>query len=171
MKRATVHTIESIKARTVEEGECWLWTGYAGVWGTPKLYFRGAMTPVRKALALLEGRDINAGGFFAVNCGTVGCVCPAHIVQRHAQAHMQAISKAAATGRSLTQRSLKTAQTRQRNSAKLTMEAVRAIRASDESGPALGRRYGISKSMVGLIKRGKQWKDAANPFARLGGRA
>lgn len=42
--------------------------------------------------------------------------------------------------------------------AKLTEEAVRAIRASDEDPQALAGRYGVGVSYIGSIRRGRVWK-------------
>lgn len=42
---------------------------------------------------------------------------------------------------------------------KLTVEAVLAIRSSQESDVALAERYGVSKSAVHMARRGITWKD------------
>jgi hypothetical protein len=47
----------------------------------------------------------------------------------------------------------------QRHAPKLTMEKAREIRASSESGVALARRYGVSRSEISLIRRGKHWRE------------
>lgn len=44
--------------------------------------------------------------------------------------------------------------------AKLTWEAVREIRRSTDSGPALAKRFGISRHAVSLVRLGKTWKEA-----------
>ena len=46
----------------------------------------------------------------------------------------------------------------QHYAAKLTVEAVRAIRASSESIYVTAKRYGVSKSTVSLIRRRETWK-------------
>lgn len=40
----------------------------------------------------------------------------------------------------------------------LTEEDVRAIRMSNESGPMLGARYGVTKEQINNVKRRKAWK-------------
>lgn len=42
--------------------------------------------------------------------------------------------------------------------AKLTEEAVRHIRASEESPQALAERYGVGVNYIGSIRRGRVWK-------------
>ena len=42
--------------------------------------------------------------------------------------------------------------------AKLTDDDVRKIKASSESQYALARKYGVTRPMIGYIKRGKSWK-------------
>lgn len=48
-------------------------------------------------------------------------------------------------------------QSRTRRNNKLTPEIAEAIRASMESGPVLGRRYGVSRQMVNRVRRGEAW--------------
>jgi hypothetical protein len=60
---------------------------------------------------------------------------------------------------------------RRHYNAKLTVEAVRAIRVSTESLSLVARRYGVSRSTVSLIRRGKTWKDVTivpRPFTPPG---
>ena len=40
----------------------------------------------------------------------------------------------------------------------LTAEEALAIRRSNESGPIMAKRYGISRSTVSAIRRGRSWK-------------
>lgn len=42
--------------------------------------------------------------------------------------------------------------------ARLTAEAVRAIRASDESGPVLATRYGVTVVTISSVRLRKSWK-------------
>jgi DNA invertase Pin-like site-specific DNA recombinase len=46
-------------------------------------------------------------------------------------------------------------------SARLTEDAVRAIRASSENYAALGRRYGVHKHTIYLIRSRKTWRNLA----------
>lgn len=54
---------------------------------------------------------------------------------------------------------LRIAQAAQRVLGKVGWDEVRAIRASEESGPVLAERYGIAKQTVSQIRNGKTWKE------------
>lgn len=55
-----------------------------------------------------------------------------------------------------------------RASSKLTMEAARAIRASDEPAKALAERYGVTAANIHMVRRNITWREVArNPFAGL----
>jgi hypothetical protein len=161
-----VHTTESLLARAVEEGECLIWQGYS-IRKTPQVDHEGKMTSVRKLLVTLAGGEIREGSFFGVTCGTVDCICPAHIIQRSPKGQLKAMAKAANSGTVKAQRVRKMTQTRRKLLAKLDMETATVIRNSEESGPVLAERYGITRSLVNRIKRGDQWRDTSNPFAGL----
>lgn len=48
---------------------------------------------------------------------------------------------------------------RKNSATKLTREEVKAIRASSETMKALGKRYGVDRSLIGQIKRRVIWRD------------
>lgn len=51
--------------------------------------------------------------------------------------------------------------------AKLDEEKAQEIRLSEEPSPVLAKRFGVSKSWVTKIKRGKAWRVLSSPFAGL----
>ncbi len=51
--------------------------------------------------------------------------------------------------------------------AKLNPEIVQQIREADGFQRAIAKRFGISQTTVGSIKRGDTWVDHTNPFLRL----
>lgn len=51
-----------------------------------------------------------------------------------------------------------TARGERHGKARLREQDVLAIRSSSETGPALGRRYGVSKQAIYDIKKGKNWR-------------
>lgn len=60
------------------------------------------------------------------------------------------------------------AEVKRRTDAKLSLDDVSQIRASDEKHEDLAARYGVSKSLIGRIRRGQMWKTfSASPFAGL----
>jgi DNA-binding transcriptional regulator YiaG len=165
-KPRKVHTTESLLARTLEDGDCRVWQGYSTN-KTPQVDHQGRMTSVRKLLFVLSGKVAEEGAYFGAKCQTVNCVCPDHIIKRHPKLQMKAMAKAASTGTVKAERLRKMTQTRRKTWAKLDMEKANTIRNSEESGPVLAQRYGITRSLVNRIKRGDQWRDTSNPFAGL----
>lgn len=163
-KPPTIHTVESLKARAVEEGECLIWQGYYAN-GVPMVHQGGKMVPVRKVLLKLQEIPIT-GRYLAPKCGNPGCIDPAHIVQRTEATHARQMAKQANT----THRAKRMAgliRWRQANPNKLDMDKARAIRADERPSRVVAEDYGVSKSLVCRIKAGTYWQDRANPFAGL----
>lgn len=127
------------------------------------------MTAVRKIVTILSG-TLARERYYGTNCGEGLCICPDHVVQRTQAEHARAMAHRANTGAIKSLRMVKMTATRRRTHAKLTPELAGEIRNSEDSGPVLAQRYGITRSLVNRIKRGVQWKDATNPFSGLGGR-
>jgi hypothetical protein len=163
------HTIESLKARTIEEGDCWLWQGYKAN-GTPQVSnprpgFRSKMYSVRRLMRELATEKPTPDGHYVTSCGTPDCVNPKHVLYRTDEQHLQAIGRLSSTGitkaRKLRQHYMKVGR------AKLTDEIAQEIRLSNESSPALAQRYGVDRSLISKVRRGEAWKVLANPFRGL----
>ena len=163
-----IHTIESLLERTVEEGDCHLWTGYCAN-GVPQVHHQGKMVAVRRLLLTLAGKDGTAAAFVPCNCGNPRCVEPAHIVQHTAAHHMTRMALAAGTGSAKQIRIARLTQTRRAASAIGSIEVAREIAASTESGPVLAARHGVNRTTINNIKRGRTWATGTNPFATLMG--
>ena len=165
-KPRAIHTVESLKARTVEEGECWLWQGYVAN-NTPQVNADGRMVPVRRLMLQLAGIALRPGVVFCgCKCGNALCIRPEHVVQRDKMAHLSAMGKAAGQGAAYAERIAKLTQARRARS-KLTIEIAREIRQAEGSCREIGERFGVDKTIVARIIRGEAWKDAANPFGGL----
>lgn len=164
----TSQTLELLFARSVEEGDCRLWTGYhAGNNGeTPYVSHEGRMTSVRKVIALLQGRAVLPGRIWGCSCGNLSCIEPSHAVQRTMTEHARNMARRLADGPQNKVRAAKVTISR-RAMSKLNAEAAAAIRASEESGPVLGQRYGVTRTTINSIKRGERWRDYSSPFAGL----
>lgn len=162
----TVHTLESLYANTIEEGECLLWNGYVGN-KTPQVCHAGKMVSVRRLILTLEGKTLAPGDHAACGCGVETCI--AHIEHRTKTQHAVAMGKA--LGRNQILRSSRMAQAARESRAKLTIEQAREIRCSDESGPVLASQYGVNKSLVARIRRNEAWREFSTPFSGLGARA
>lgn len=167
-KPLTQHTVDSLKARCVEEGDCWLWEGYVAN-KTPQVFTRvdgkRSMVSVRKLLRELTTGQPQPVGHYGNTCGNYLCVCPEHTLWKGENAHMRYMAKKRTVSPMLASklRRIKVESGR----AKLDESKAQEIRMSSESGPVLAERYGISRHMVNRIKRGEAWRDTANPWAGL----
>lgn len=126
--------------------ECWEWPGARTPRGYGRVTFRGR---VKYAHRLSHEAFIGplADGELACHaCDNPPCWNPAHLF---AGSHTDNNRDRQAKGRS------------QRGeghyAAKLTEDDVRAIRASDLSGPALGERYGVSPFTIYKILDRRSW--------------
>lgn len=161
-----VQTMESLIARTDEEGDCLIWKGYIGN-GVPQVSHHGKVIAVRRLMLELQGRVLRIGDHAASKCRNPSCVNPEHISHRNKFQHSAAMHSAP---RNEEVRAAKLAAFR-RKTAKLDMEKAREIRCSDESGPVLAARYGVDKALVSRIRRNEAWREFSNPFAGLGARS
>src|SRR5687767_8625125 len=93
-KPVAVQTMESLLARTVEEGECLIWRGYVAN-KTPQVAHNGKMVTVRRLMLQLQGKDPK--DYCASSCGDPLCVAPHHIVSRSKSLHLKRMTKMSAT--------------------------------------------------------------------------
>jgi hypothetical protein len=166
-KPRAVHTLESLKARVIEEGECWLWQGYIQN-NTPQIshYIDGkkTMVSVRKLMRELETGRQQPKGHYSNTCGECSCVNPDHTIWRSDHMHMRSMGR----GRSSVTKAAKLREYRvSTGQVKLSESKAQEIRLSDDSGPVLAERYGVSRGLINRIKRGRAWRVLSSPFAGL----
>lgn len=164
----TVHTLESLKARCEEVGECWEWLGYFGN-GVPQVIAwpegKKKMVSVRRLIREVSTRKTQPDGHFGVTCGNPRCVHPDHAIWRGQAAHMRHMAKKRRVTPAM---AMKMRQARMDiGAAKLNPEKAEEIRTSIESGPVLAERYGVSKGLINRIKRGEVWRVLVSPFSGL----
>jgi hypothetical protein len=165
------HTIESLKARTVEEGDCWIWQGYKAN-GTPQVShprpgFSSKMYSVRRLMRDLVTGKPTPDGHYVTRCHESSCVNPDHVLFHMDDQHMKRIGRTVSTSANIT-RSMKLRKYRIRiGHAKLSEQIAQDIRLSNESCATLGERYGVDKSLISKVRRGIAWKVLANPFQGL----
>lgn len=164
-----IHTIESLKARTIEEGDCWLWQGYKAN-GTPQVSSprperKGKMYSVRRLMRELDSGRQTPDGHYVTTCDNPACVNPEHVKfmsDRHHLARIASITRHGSS-KSMKLRKFKIAS----GIAKLSEEIAHEIRLSDESGPVLAERYGVNRSLISKVRRGDAWRPLSNPFGGL----
>lgn len=149
-----------IKSKYVEEGECWIWTGYVAQ-GVPYVYHDGRMQSVRRVLA---GPDCTRGYLFAA-CGDQRCINPAHTKWRSNAAHMPTIARKQRSPASEQIRRAKIAAAKA-HMRKLSDEQIAEIIHSGESCYVLADRYGVSRTLVSRYRR-RGGAIEANPWAQL----
>jgi len=107
-------------------------------------------------------------GYIATyTCGNPACANPEHTARStRAQMTRRIMDDInTATNTLLVKR---IADVKRRTDAKLSQADVDKIRASDEKYQDLATRYGVSKSLIGRIKRGEVWRTfSASPFSGL----
>lgn len=161
-------TLEQIKERTEEVGDCWIWQrGITGS-GYPEMKIMGRPCKlVRRMVVELDGRKPEKRQPVVATCNDPLCVNPKHLQLSSIKAVSQA--KAAAGGWKGKARGAKIAAAKREQCSKINMDAAREIRMSNETGPVLAERYGVDRSLINRIKRNEAWKDYTNPFAGLMG--
>ena len=164
----TTHTLDSLKARCVEVGDCWEWQGYLGN-NTPQVvaYPEGKkkMVSVRRLLRELVTGQPQPDGHYANTCGNHRCVNPDHTLWRGEAAHMKAMGRKR-TVSAVTANKLRKYRV-DNGLAKLDESKAQLIRLSPEPAPVLAERFGVSKSWINRIRRGAAWRVLAGPWMGL----
>lgn len=163
-------TEDDLKARCLEDGDCWIWQGIMSKGGVPKINIaraecnggRTVLSARRVAWEAIKG-PIPEGKYVTTSCGHPSCMNPEHLVfttkakiarQIGARPDVKAKRAASMAG----ERS---------HRATLTRAQVEEIRATDRGASELAALYPCSASAIGKVKRGETWRDYSNPFAGL----
>ncbi|MES2909856.1 MAG: hypothetical protein V4718_00620 [Pseudomonadota bacterium] len=158
-RRTSEIRLSELLARTVEEGDCLLWTGHASEGKFPRWGARPARRVVYEAIHGPLSRRLQV----SAHCKNPLCVHPNCLF---------------AQTRGKANKSRQDAQTfranvaaAQRKRSSLTIEIVREIRASSLSNTEAGAPHGLHRNYVARIRRNEAWVDFASPFAGLGTQA
>lgn len=167
-KPETIHTIESLLARSVEVGNCNEWAGYTRN-KTPLVFYQGRIQGVRRVMLELMGKKLPKGYFVSCNCANHRCVNPKHIEVRSPKRHATVMANL--VEHDSPQRILRCtmkAQVRR----KLTDEQVRQILTDPRNCREMGELFNVNKSLVASIRRGTAHRMTLalnNPFFQLYG--
>jgi len=160
-------TIDQIKSKCVEEGECWIWNAAISAEGYPIMKRYGCpCVLVRRVSIAIDGRPPAARQPVVSTCGQKLCVNPNHL----SRSSWKKVGKRAAENKSFSGivRCSKIAMAaRVGKSAKITAEIAQEIRESAGTHREISQRFGISKSLVTKIRAGKAWKNYHDPFISL----
>lgn len=157
--------IEVIRAKTIEEGDCWLWQGALNQ-GVPVVRHAGQIINVRRFIAQhLQGKAVQ-GKLASTTCRNPQCCAPDH-VDLITRKQLQIRTTKQTRHQSRPSRNEKLAAQARARSSVLNHEAVAAIRSSDRPGRELAEQYGVALSTVQHARNYRSWKDYRSPFAGL----
>ena len=130
---------------------CWEWTGYKNDKGYGVLNLGGERILAHRFAYKLVA-EIPDGMFVLHRCDNPGCVRVKHLFLG-----TKADNNADMTAKGRARRGTNMDGT-DNHQAKLNEADVRAIRASQESGPVLSRRYGVTNTTIWGIRKRLIWK-------------
>ena len=146
----------ALATRTVQEGQCLLWTGTHRA-GSPQMRLtqpKRRMVMVRRAILECQHGGALPPGLYAVaGCGEPRCVRPEHVRGMTVQQIGRRAADAGAWQGPL--RAARIAQARRRQS-RLTWDDIQAIRNAPTAKQAAAD-HGISRSHASLIRRALVW--------------
>lgn len=159
-----------VAARVKEDGGCLRWTGTVFN-GHPGGTINKRKVLIRRELYALKHGPIPKGRILRCTCETPLCVDEEHVKLTTFRAvGKECGAKGLMSG---PVRSARIAAAKRASAcAKITQDDARAIRASDDKGRVLAKRYGVSESTISKIRLGKVRRDfgaalwAAPLFAR-----
>lgn len=165
-------TLEEIRERCEEVGNCWIWQGATTENGYPimKKGSKGPCLLVRRVVAKLKGKEPKPRQPVITTCGEKCCCNPAHVKLSTTKEVAQAAADAGAYS-SMDRRAKIAKYRRMAPGAKLNEDKAREIRLSSKTSAALAEEYGVCLSLVKSIRAGRAWRDYASPFAGLGARS
>lgn len=163
-------TLDDIKKRCEEVGDCWIWQRTLLRGKTPIMKIDGkSVYPRRVTWQLHNGKDIPDTMVVThrKTCGDPLCCNPDHLILISRKALVQ---RTGAEGKFSTARTKAKIAASKRKNSKLSQEAVREIIGSDESMPVLAKKHGISEAYGYMLRRGLFRREVGNPFSGLGAR-
>ena len=137
--------------RTEEVGECIEWQGYFQN-KTPHVQNEGNMVPVRKLIMELLGNTQKERMFYSVSCGNRACVNPKHIVYRTMKDHATHMAKK--VDANAPTRIFKLQKSAEKRRA-LNEQQIMQVRTDNRSCSEVAVLFGVSKSLISKIRRGK----------------
>jgi hypothetical protein len=167
-KARTTHTLESLRSRVIEVGDCWEWQGYIQN-NTPQVigYPDGKkkMVSVRRMLREIITGQPQPDGHYGNTCGNPRCVNPDHTLWKSAAAHMRAMGRERKVS-TVTANKLRKFRV-EAGLAKLDESKAQEIRLSSEPASVVAERFGVSKSWITKIRRGAAWRVLTSPWQGL----
>jgi len=140
-----------------EHYECWLWKGTpSGVgYGRFNLYGKGQVYAHQVSAFILYGWPTEDKQLVCHSCDVPLCCNPFHLFYGSQSDNMY---DCANKGRNAVQKNPDIVRGQRNGRAKFTDDQVREIRATGMSRIEIVRKYGVSRTLAGFIRRRKTWK-------------
>ena len=168
-RKAATQTLESLKARTVEIGDCWEWQGpYTYNGKNPIVRHNNKAVTARRLALQLSGEKMREKTQVLPTCDNHRCINPEHLRQYSSSDCMKIQGAKGLMSDQV--RSAKIAATKRAQMAKLTMEQVREIRQRTTTIVQAAKKYGVHPSKISLILCHQIWKEYSTPWDGLGAR-
>jgi len=150
-------TLDEIKDRCQEEGDCLLWTGGMASGISPCLRVEGRTSNLRTLLWRGQGKVLLKDEYVGTTCKNPRCV--AHLARKKKVNVLKGRVTPADTRRRMAIAC--------KAKSKLSDADVQFIRLSEDTNAALARKFEVSESSVRKIRAGTRRRDYSNPFAGL----
>lgn len=163
MRTKTLHTVESLLARSEEVGNCIEWQKYFQN-HTPYVQHGDRFVAVRALMMELLGHVYKERMFFGVKCGNKACINPNHIVARTAKDHARHMANNTDHRGAIRIAKLQKAAAKRRV---LTDDQVMQVLTDERTCKSIAQELGVSSSLIAKIKRGEANKMVVaknNPF-------
>lgn len=164
-KPMLTHTVQSLQARCVEFGNCWLWQGGTDSKGRPQTRHAGKVHYVRRLVrSLTDGAPLPVHLQAAATCGTTLCVSP------HCSVPATPTKRgklASARGAFRNPVKLRRMMATKRARSPFNDSLIARVRAMPPPCSAIAAATGISVSHVKAIRRSAARRDLSNPFNDL----
>ena len=76
-----IWTLDMIRARCTECGDCWEWERAISNGRYPTLRYKGRVINARRAVFEMAGGNLQPKSFIVTTCGNAHCLNPAHLKQ------------------------------------------------------------------------------------------
>jgi hypothetical protein len=167
-RQRTPASLERIKARCTECGDCWLWDGaLCGNARMPSMHHEGKTVAVRRLVYQLKHGSIPAGRAISPSCGRRLCVSPNCLQAVTEKQSKQRWAKLGAYSNPGKQRRMALTK---RAKSHISDEMVERVRAAT-SAPEAARETGVSLSYAKDIRAGRSRRDYSSHFDGLGARS
>ena len=158
-------TLESVRARCREDGDCLLWLGTITAKGYPTAKHQGRRVQVRRWLFdATSDRPLRSDQYPCVTCEQKLCLNRDHIVAKTKGGYMKLAAERGAYRLTPDRLRKLEASMRASSNAKLDIHKAREIRrryAAGESSHKLGSEFNVHHSVVTAIGANRAWREVA----------